>query len=352
MIHASTKWTTIAGVVVVGAVVVAVLATQPKDSEVTSAPKAKTTLVAIEKRDLATTSDVSGTLGFGEVSTIAFKNPQGTITALPEVGTVVNRGEALAEIDGEPTPFLMAGPRPAWRNFTSAMTDGPDVKQLEANLVALGMSDITPDEDFTSETTTAIKAWQDKIGATVDGVLASSEIVFAPGAVRISGHQASVGDAANGPAILVTGTRQVVSVSLDTSKAALAIADSPVSVDLADGSTVTGKITFVASTATTSSGQGQNATSTTSLAVTVTLDQPVDSGDKTPVIVKLSSNTAIGVMAVPVKSLVALVEGGYALQVSRDGVEQLVAVTPGVFSGGWVEVSGKVAIGDKVVVPE
>jgi peptidoglycan hydrolase-like protein with peptidoglycan-binding domain len=310
-----------------------------------------TTLVAVEKRDLATTSDVSGTLGFGDSSAVSLKSPQKFITALPDVGTIIKPGEALAEINGVATPYLFTGKRPAWRNFASGMNDGADVQQLEETLVALGVTTLTPDQTFDDKTTTAIKAWQNKIGATEDGVLSSSEIIFAPTAVRISGQQASVGDAASGAALLVTGITQVVSVSLDTSKAALAKVGEEVSVELADGSAVAGKITYVATTATTSQGQGQNAQSTTSIAVTVTLEKTIDAGDNTPVTVKLSSNTAVGVIAVPVKSLIALAEGGFAVERQRGSTQQLVGVTPGVFAGGWVEVKGEVQVGDKVVVP-
>ncbi len=320
------------------------------NSSPTTTPQA-TTLVAVEKRDLATTSDVSGTLGFGTSSTISLKSPQKFVTALPAVGTIVQPGEALAEINGVATPYLFTGTRPVWRNFTSGMSDGADVQQLEETLVALGVTTLTPDQTFDSATTTAIKAWQTKIGVSATGSLSSSEIVFAPTAVRVSGQQASIGAAASGAALLVTGITQLVSISLDTAKSALAKVGEEVSVELADGSTVAGKITYVATTATTSQGQGQNAQSTTSIAVTVALEKTIDAGDNTPVTVKLSNSTATGVIAVPVKSLVALAEGGFAVERQRGTTQQLVGVTPGVFAGGWVEVKGEVQVGDKVVVP-
>jgi hypothetical protein len=116
-----------------------------------------------------------------------------------------------------------------------------------------------------------------------------------------------------------------------------------------DGSEASGKITYVAATATTSQGQGGQGGTT--IAVQVTLDGDSTVGDNTPVTVRLSNSTATDVLAVPVKSLIALVEGGYSVERIRDGATQLVAVTPGVFAGGWVQVTGDVAVGDQVTVP-
>lgn len=327
------------------------------DSAAVVTPLQKYTLAKVEKRDLATTADVSGTIGFGDSRSIVLNDPQGTITALPKIGAVIARGESLAEVDGSPTPWLMYGERPVWRNFNSYMTDGPDVKQLEENLVALGVTDLVPDASFDSDTSSAIKAWQEKIGVTADGVIASSDIVFATGPVRVSGYSSAAGSTATGNVLLVTDTTTVVSISLDTSKAALATEGATVQVTMPDGSEVGGKITSVAASTSSSATQGSQAGSqgnqgTTSLAVKVTLDKAVQANDGTSVTVQLASSTAKGVLAVPVKSLVALVEGGFAVERVRNGGERtLVAVTPGVFASGWVEVSGDVAVGDDVVVP-
>ena len=58
-------------------------------------------------------------------------------------------------------------------------------------------------------------------------------------------------------------------------------------------------------------------------------------------------------LAVPVEALLALAEGGYAVELAHDdGTTSLVAVELGAFADGWVEVTGDVAEGDEVVVPE
>ena len=61
-----------------------------------------------------------------------------------------------------------------------------------------------------------------------------------------------------------------------------------------------------------------------------------------------------GVLAVPVNALVALLEGGYAVEVrDADGTRHFEAVELGLFEDGLVEVTGDgIAEGDDVVVPQ
>ena len=62
----------------------------------------------------------------------------------------------------------------------------------------------------------------------------------------------------------------------------------------------------------------------------------------------LDSATGAGVLA-----LLALAEGGYAVEVERDGRRQLIGVDTGLFAEGQVEVEGEgLQAGDRVVVPQ
>jgi len=72
--------------------------------------------------------------------------------------------------------------------------------------------------------------------------------------------------------------------------------------------------------------------------VTVTADQPknLDKLDAADVTVNFTGRTAKDVLAAPVEALVALTEGGYAVQ----GPAGLVAVKTGMFAQGWVEITG------------
>jgi multidrug efflux pump subunit AcrA (membrane-fusion protein) len=79
--------------------------------------------------------------------------------------------------------------------------------------------------------------------------------------------------------------------------------------------------------------------------------------DEAPVDVDVASSTAEAVLAVPVEALLALAEGGYAVEVvasdggDQEGSTRLVAVEVGTFADGLVEVTGDVEPGDVVVVP-
>ena len=66
--------------------------------------------------------------------------------------------------------------------------------------------------------------------------------------------------------------------------------------------------------------------------------------------VLVEREAARDVLAVPVAALVALAEGGYALErVAADGTTSLVGVEIGTIVDGIVEVTGDVAEGDTVV---
>jgi hypothetical protein len=58
------------------------------------------------------------------------------------------------------------------------------------------------------------------------------------------------------------------------------------------------------------------------------------------------------VLAVPVKALLALSDGGYAVEVRRGGETVLIGVETGKFAGGLVEVKGELTEGDQLVVPQ
>ena len=53
----------------------------------------------------------------------------------------------------------------------------------------------------------------------------------------------------------------------------------------------------------------------------------------------------------PVTSLIALAEGGYAVAVQDGSGVRLVAVDPGFFARGMVEITGALSVGDMVEVP-
>jgi hypothetical protein len=75
--------------------------------------------------------------------------------------------------------------------------------------------------------------------------------------------------------------------------------------------------------------------------------------DEAPVDVLIVSDSASNVLAVPVTALLALSEGGYAVEVvDEGGSTHLVGVETGLFADGLIEVtSSGLSAGDLVVVP-
>jgi multidrug efflux pump subunit AcrA (membrane-fusion protein) len=150
-----------------------------------------------------------------------------------------------------------------------------------------------------------------------------------------------------------TSTQLVVSVNLDATKQSEAVVGAPVTVQLSDGSTDSGKISKVstvaqASSSSSSSGgggggsSGSSSTPSSTVPVTIALSgrRHVAGLDQAAVSVNFEQQVQRGVLAVPVTALLATAGGGYAVETVGGGQKHLVPVTPGLFAGGYVEVSG------------
>jgi peptidoglycan hydrolase-like protein with peptidoglycan-binding domain len=289
---------------------------------------------SVERRDLVDRETLAGTLGYAA-------GVSGTLTALRDPGAVITRGHSLYEVDGEPAAFLLYGELPAWRDFSSTMTDGEDVRQLERNMRALGHDPGTVDDDWDWETTAAVKRFQDARGLEEDGTLSRGEVVFRGGPVRIGEAKAAVGDQASPgrPVADISSNERRVTVALDARRQQLASRGDTVTVDLPSGSTVDGRIEDVGKVAT---KQGEDVV----VEVTIRLSGRSGTLDQAPVDVGFAVERREGVLAVPVKALLARQGGGYALELS-DG--RLVNVEPGLYADDMVEVEGDISEGQQVV---
>ena len=319
---------------------------------------AATATATAERRDLAERVELDGTLGYGDTTELTLSAP-GTLTGLPDPGTVVDRGQAVAEVDGRPVPLLF-GERPLWRELGPGVDDGADVEQVEANLVALGVvdaSELTVDQEWTSATTEAVEAWQESLGLDGTGRLSPGAVAVRPGPVRVVSHPTPLGSPASGPVLQVGGTSLQVVVDLEATRQSLVAAGDAVEVELPDGTVTGGTVAAVGTVAelpddssdVPGAPQGE-----ATVEVTISLADPAAAGtlDEAPVIVRVTTSAATGVVAVPVDALLALAEGGYAVErVAGDGTTTLVAVEVGAFADGWVEVVGDIAEGDTVEVP-
>ena len=314
-----------------------------RGSSTAEEPAKATATAKVVRHDLVARVDVDGTLGYADQRSVV-NQLQGTLTEVAPAGSVVERGQTLYRVDNRPVPLLY-GDLPAWRRLAADTGDGPDVRQLEQNLVALGIvseKELTADDTWTSATTAAVKMWQKSLGVEQTGAIELGQIVFLPGAARIGEVKAETGSPVGPPApvLTATGTTRIVSIDLDASKQALVKVGDKVEIKLPNGRTTTGSITSVGSTARTS-GEGQNAKQVVS--VTVGLDDPGSTGslDQAPVRIGIISDSRKGALAVPVNALLALAEGGYGVRVVEGGVSRIVAVETGLFAKGVVEVTGE-----------
>lgn len=292
----------------------------------------------VTRQTLVDTQTESGELGYGSAIS-ATARIGGTVTGLPATGSSVKRGQALYRLDNAPV-VLLYGTLPAYRTLAVG-TEGADVTQFEKNLSALGYDGFTVDDEYTSATASAVKEWQEDLGLPETGSVELGRVVFAPGEVRISGHEASVGAAVQpGTAVVsYTETARVVTVELEVSEQRLAKKGTAVKITLPDGKETTGKVTKVELVIVPAEGQDP---ASTAVEVTISIDdaKAVEGLDQATVDVGFTASTRENVLTVPVAALLALAEGGYGVQVVDGASTRIVAVETGMFAGGRVEISG------------
>lgn len=279
----------------------------------------------------------------------------GVVTALPSLGQIVRQGQALYSVGGQPV-LLLYGPVPAYRDLALGLT-GPDVRELNADLVALGdaaAAALPPASDtFSAATAAALERCQRRAGLPVTGQLPLGEALFLPGAVRIAGVVPGLGASVTpGETVLQTtsDTEQVVA-QVDPSQAALLKVGQPATITFSDGSTAAGTISGVAKVATSASA---NSSPTVEVDIAPTKAGALDGLDNASVQVSVITASVADALAVPVTALLAQAGGGYALEVvAAAGTHSLVPVTLGIFddAAGLVQVTGQgLAGGDQVVV--
>jgi peptidoglycan hydrolase-like protein with peptidoglycan-binding domain len=298
----------------------------------------------IVRADVAARQIVPGTLGYRGSYSVVNELPGGITTWVPSPGSVVRRGQVLYRVADQPA-VLMIGPVPAWRSFQIGMAPGPDVRELEANLVALGFDPgqaITVNGQFTWATAAAIERWQLRLGLAQTGTIPLGQIVFVPFTARVALVTATRGTpvAPGSPVLQVTSTRPTVSVALPVGQATVRPGDHVI-VTLPDGTTtITGIIAAVGRVAT---GASPGSPGPATIAVTVRLARngALAGLDQAPVQVTITEQEHPGVLAVPVTALLARPGGGYAVQLASPP-RRLIAVTTGLFDDatGLVEVSG------------
>lgn len=331
---------------------------------------AATATAPVEVRDLVLTDVYEGELGFGETDTVT-AGRSGVVTGVAPVDTTVGQGDVLFSLDLQPT-VLLRGEVPAFRELSVDADAGADVTQLEQALVTLGFGDgVTVDTEFTDATAAAVEAWEEALGrADPDGTVALGDVLFAPTDLRVAEVTAERGTQVQSGAevVQVTATTKVVTLQATVDQVANVEAGTPVTISLPDRTETTGKIADVATEPTTTDGDGSGDADSgdsgdggtedeETYAVTVTFDDPgvADAYESGTVDVAVERSRTEDATTVPVIALLALREGGYAVQVVDETEPEgfrLVPVEVGTLVDEWVQVSGDgIEAGVEVVVP-
>lgn len=322
----------------------------------------ETDTAPVLRGNLTSTVSVFGTLGYRARPDgsphIVINQTQGIYTQLPSVGDEVGCGDVLYRVDDHPV-VLLCGSTPAYRSLSEG-DSGPDVAELNANLVRLGYlteAHLPNSNQFSPATASAVARLQSDLGVDETMTLDLGHVIFLPEAVRIGSVVGDLGGSAEQGQRVLTATSDTVEVqvALDPSLQAFVTKGDRVQVTLPNNKSVTGELDRLGTLARADESEVEDS-GTAAIAAYVSLGDPEKAlgFDQAPVQVRITTTGVDDVLNVPVIALVGHAGGGFAVEVVRDdGQHELVAVTLGLFdsAGGRVEVEGDLHEGDLVVVP-
>jgi len=289
-------------------------------------------------------------------------------------GTQVVTGTVLFHRDGLPVVAIVgdASAVPALdRDLKVGSSAGADVKLLEQMLQAGGFDPdnaMVIDDEFDAATATAVLRWWQSLGVPYsdpavippkDVVVPTGSFVVVPSGLQVGAPELADGAAITSDAVALTLTSpaRVVSTTAPLGDKTFALG-AQIEVVFPDGTSQTGTVTGVGDTAT-SSGNTPGQTPNVPIQISVaTIPDSAASYVQIPVTLRAVTDQAKAAFVVPVSALVALAEGGYAIETvtgtGADGTQTtgLIGVTTGLFSDGFVQVTGDgLSAGLKIVVP-
>lgn len=295
-----------------------------------------------ELGSLVSRKELPGTLTYGQSWALPISGT-GVVTHAPAVGATVGPGQELIRIDDRPV-LLAEGSMPMYRTLelsaaTKDQLRGDDVAQLQRFLALSGVpetSALPADGVFGARTRAAVRAWQKSLRLPRTGGVDASTLLFVPSAVRVAKVD-RVGAAFS--AIEVTDGDPVIQLSLTGRDRSLLAEGDAVTV-IADSEEVDGVVASVTSTTNT---DGQPVST-----VTVQPQEELADGlDRVTVVA--TRELAAEAVIVPASALIALSDGGYAVELS-DPSRTLTRVQIGAVHDGRVEITSGLAAGQDVVV--
>jgi hypothetical protein len=279
------------------------------------------------------------------------------------VGQVVSTGQALFAVNGTPT-VLLYGSTPAWRTLSRGTT-GPDVAELNANLVALGDATAAQlnwaRDTYSAATAAAVMKLQANLETTQTGTLTLGQAVFEPTPIRVTSVSAALGGPvpAGGPILTATSTTRLITAAIDVPQRSLLHIGDTVTVALADGTTTPGRLTTIGTVATEPGGNGPPDATPAPPTVTLTFTptDPAATGtvDQAPVIVAITVAASHNALAVPAAALFTTDGGRPAINiVDAAGTAHLLPVTLGITDddNGLVQITGPtISAGETIALP-
>lgn len=309
----------------------------------------------VQRRTLRESAEANGSAGFGSDRPLNATG-DGVVTEAPKPGDVLAPGDVAARIAQKPI-VLVEGTTPMYREMRRIQSgerdeagdkvgdmQGQDVEQLQDYLIGLGL-----DEDgdiaveygtFGKATEKAVKLWQKYVGHPATGKIDSSQVVFVTGKVRVE-TAPSVGGSFED--LTVTDVDPKITTTVSGQQRSYFTVGNEVEIELADR-TITGTVTDVERSV---GGEGG---AQFEIEITPNADADLD-GIEADESAKLTAYRVIAddVLTVPVRALVALAEGGWAVQVDTPTGPQLKAVELGDVVDGFAEITG-LDEGDTVLV--
>jgi peptidoglycan hydrolase-like protein with peptidoglycan-binding domain len=294
--------------------------------------------VTLTRGDLVQKVDAAGTIVGTPLPVPIAAQSGGIVTWLPPIQSSVSRGQPLFRLDNVPV-ILLYGSTPAWRDFGPGMSDGPDLAELESNLLALGFGEsfgLKADGVYTNADAEAIDAFGASDGLGVSsGTLPFGSVLFEPTPVTVLGYASGLGTSVSGGANILEadGTAAQVVAEVDASEAAAIVEGTPATITTVSSASALGAtVSAVSASPPTNLAAGASGSTEGEVYVTLSLTNPPSELPAQGATVAVQFRTAVlnNVFTVPVTALVALVGGGYALQIDEGhGRSRLVGVQVG-----------------------
>jgi hypothetical protein len=354
----------------------AALTMAPSTGDDAAAPPTGSVTADVEQRRLTSAVVTRGDANFSDPVELVVRTaaPLPIVTRSPKsLGDSVKAGEVVLEVAGRPV-IALPGSLPAYRDLRSGDV-GPDVAQLEAALMAVGLDPGDVDDEFTGYTMDAVENLYVRLGyepatsaaapvagaggeagdgaggeaAAAESLLPMSEVTYVPTLPRrVDRSPARRGRPLPKVPMLLSGSELVVSIGLTTADKEVLRSGMPAIVGVPGQRDIRGRLGAVTTTAT---------GARTSVRLPDVSEQQVKDlqGANVKVTVPLES-TKGKVLVVPLAALSTDATGtARVVRVDSDGSSEAVEVEIGLSAEGYVEVRADrddLVEGDRVVVGE